>query len=264
MVKNYSSVFFLTLAFVAVIASAYFVVSKNPLFIRNLKETSQQENINQVQSDTANQSEEQNKEVLGIKEAAPDPEDGKPDIPNSILHEVPFTSQAPHANWDEPYQNLCEEAAALMAAFWVKGEEFISKTHQDLELLKIKQWEEETFGDYIDTTAEETAQILTDYFNIPKVEVLSDPQISDLQAVLAQDGVVVVPTAGKLLENPHFRGDGPLYHMLVIIGYDNDPGTKFGKNYTYSTENIDKSIANWYNPTRTVNPSDRKVIAVYK
>lgn len=272
MIKNYTSIFFLSLAFAAVLVSTYFVISKNPLFVTKLKDSTQKISPVQDQITPQNSNQQQNDEqVLGVKEEVTNP-DGKPDLPDTVFHNVPFTSQAPHANWDEPYQNLCEEAAVLMAAFWVKNRVFTSKEHQDLELLKIRDWENETFGDYIDTTAEETAQILTDFFNISDVEVLSDPQMSDLEAVLSKNGVIVVPTAGKLLENPNFRGDGPLYHMLVISGYNrktqtfttNDPGTKFGENYTYSYENIDKSIANWYNPGRTVNPEDRKVIAVYR
>ena len=35
---------------------------------------------------------------------------------------VPFTSQAPSGQWDNPvYQDGCEEAAALMAVYWAEG-----------------------------------------------------------------------------------------------------------------------------------------------
>ena len=29
--------------------------------------------------------------------------------------DIPFTSQAPSLNWDQPYQDFCEEASILMA-----------------------------------------------------------------------------------------------------------------------------------------------------
>src|SRR3990167_747254 len=36
--------------------------------------------------------------------------------------DIPFTSQAPHLNWDQPYQDFCEEASILMAVQYVHGE----------------------------------------------------------------------------------------------------------------------------------------------
>ena len=37
------------------------------------------------------------------------------DLPEEINLPVPFTPQAPHANWELPYQEACEEAAVLMS-----------------------------------------------------------------------------------------------------------------------------------------------------
>ena len=36
-------------------------------------------------------------------------------LTKEINLDVPFTSQAPHLNWDQPYQDFCEEASVLMA-----------------------------------------------------------------------------------------------------------------------------------------------------
>ena len=39
----------------------------------------------------------------------------------SVYYDVPFTSQAPLAEWDDPLQqDGCEEASSLMAASWAK------------------------------------------------------------------------------------------------------------------------------------------------
>ena len=56
----------------------------------------------------------------------------------------------------------------------------------------------------------------------------------DITKELSEGRIVIVPTAGRLLKNPHFTASGPLYHMLVIKGFDdakhtfitNDPGTR--------------------------------------
>src|SRR3989338_6436262 len=36
--------------------------------------------------------------------------------------DIPFTSQAPHLNWEQPYQDFCEEASVLMAVQYVRGD----------------------------------------------------------------------------------------------------------------------------------------------
>src|SRR3989344_4989971 len=55
--------------------------------------------------------------------------------PNTLLAEVnlpvPFTSQAPHANWDMPYQEACEEASALMAIRYAFGNPIFSPNDAD-------------------------------------------------------------------------------------------------------------------------------------
>lgn len=43
-------------------------------------------------------------------------------LPAEVNLDVPFTSQAPYKNWHHPYQDFCEEASALMAVRYVKGE----------------------------------------------------------------------------------------------------------------------------------------------
>ncbi len=190
---------------------------------------------------------------------------------SSVLWDVPFVSQAPSAHWDEPYQNFCEEATVLMAAFWAQDKRFISQAYQEQELNAIKDWEMAEFGDYVDTDAKQTARILTDFFHIKNVAVKNNPTILDIKNILSKGGIVIVPTAGRMLKNPNFRGDGPLYHMLVIRGYNdktsefitNDPGTRKGEKYLYSYTILDKSIANWYSNNRTVRLDDRQIIAVY-
>jgi len=119
---------------------------------------------------------------------------------------------------------------------------FLSIAHQEQELNAIKNWEITEFGDYLDTDAEQTARILTDFFHIKNVAVKKNPTVLDIKNILSKGGIVIAPTAGKMLKNPNFSGDGPLYHMLVIRGYNdktsefitNDPGTRKGEKYPYS------------------------------
>ena len=60
-----------------------------------------------------------------------------------------------------------------------------------------------------------------------------------------------MPADGHKLNNPYFSNDGPDYHMLVIKGYSedhfitNDPGTSWGAEFVYTSENLFYSIAEW-------------------
>lgn len=167
--------------------------------------------------------------------------------------DVPFTSQAPFKIWDEDHEEFCEEAAALMAASYVKGDNSITDPAiADAKLYDIKAWEMATFGYFKDTTAAETARILKEYLGISKTEIVSNPSINDIKSLLNQGRVVLVPSAGRLLGNPNFSGQGPLYHMVVVKGYTktgqfitNDAGTRKGADYIYETSVIMNAMHDW-------------------
>jgi hypothetical protein len=69
---------------------------------------------------------------------------------------------------------------------------------------------------------------------------------------LARGNLVLLPAAGRELGNPYFRRPGPLYHMLVVRGYNtegqfitNDPGTKHGEQYLYSAKKLLAAVHDW-------------------
>src|SRR3989339_50688 len=80
------------------------------------------------------------------------------DLPPSINLSVPFTSQAPQANWDLPYQEACEEASVLMVDWYYKGVEEISIEEADRAILDLITFEEEQ-GLPIDLTGGELAEL---------------------------------------------------------------------------------------------------------
>ena len=165
---------------------------------------------------------------------------------------VPFTVQAPHANWDEIHQEFCEEASVLMAASYIKGWTIATPEIADQKMFEIKSFEEKRFGYYKDTTAEETAIILREFYGIEKVKVFYEPKADDIKKALAEKKVIIIPAAGRQLGNPYFRQPGPLYHMLVIKGYTkegnfitNDPGTRRGADFIYSPSVLMNAIHDW-------------------
>lgn len=174
-------------------------------------------------------------------------------FPVSMNLAVPFTSQAPHGNWDEPYQEACEEASVYMVHAYFSGmdEGQIPADTADENLLKIVEFEMELYGFYKDTTAEQTGMFAELMYG-HAYQVLNNPSVEDIQRKLVQGHPVIVPAAGRLLGNPYFTAPGPLYHMLVIRGYTqdgqfivNDPGTYRGEAYLYDFDTIMYAMHDW-------------------
>ncbi len=182
----------------------------------------------------------------------PTPTPSPVSVPAQINLDVPFTSQAPHMNWEDPYGEFCEEASALMAAYYLQDKTIPNPDFADRELLKIMDFEIDRFGYHLDTTAAETAITLKEYFGISAVQLLNNPTVTQIKEALAKGKVVIVPAAGRMLPNPNFTAPGPLYHMLVIKGYTadgkfitNDPGTRKGADFIYEFDDLMNAIHDW-------------------
>jgi hypothetical protein len=167
-----------------------------------------------------------------------------------IKNSVPFTPQAPFGEWSDPrQQNGCEEASALIAVSWARGETFSLQEAKN-EILAISDWEQEKYDGYQDTSARDTVKrIFNGYFKYQKVEVIEDVKILDMINELSQGNLIIVPADGRKLKNPFFNPPGPEEHMLVITGYNyqtkNDPGTRHGKDYEYSQEVLFDAIRDY-------------------
>lgn len=168
------------------------------------------------------------------------------------LLDVPFTSQAPHANWDDPYQEACEEASVIMAAAYYRGERgVIDPDDANRRILGLIETEESVYGYGQDITAQQTAELINGEFPDLRARVFAIRSAEDIISSLAHGVPVIVPADGKTLPNPNFRNGGPRYHMLVVIGYTethfitNDPGTRLGKEFLYVREDLLSSIHDW-------------------
>ena len=123
----------------------------------------------------------------------------------------------------------------------------------DREILEITSWQADN-GYPQDITAAQMAEIARTKFSL-RARVRSDVTIDTIKGELAAGNPVIVPAAGRDLGNPYFSGEGPWYHALVIIGYEegwtgewfivNDPGTKRGSHYAYRTQTLLDAIHDW-------------------
>ncbi len=170
-------------------------------------------------------------------------------VPSAYNLAVLFQSQAPHADWSLPYQEACEEASLIMADRFFSRES-LSADQMDDAIKELVAWEQNTFGYYEDTTAQEVAFIWQEYFKGSAV-LDDDVSVENIKRHISQNKLVVVPAAGRMLGNPYFSGEGPLYHMLVIRGYTdtrfitNDPGTKRGEEFVYTHGALINAIHDW-------------------
>jgi hypothetical protein len=172
-------------------------------------------------------------------------------LPTTKNLAIPFTTQAPGANWDADHEEFCEEAAMLMVARYYQGKNFSGTADQEAGLQAVKAWEVQNLGWYFDTTASENAQILREHYGLG-VRVIERPTITDIKTAIAAGHPVIIPSAGRELGNPNFTGEGPIYHNLVIRGYTadgkfitNDPGTRKGEQYVYEQSVIMNAIHDW-------------------
>lgn len=159
-------------------------------------------------------------------------------IPDELNLDVPFTSQAPEAIWDQTHEEACEEAAILMANRYFKGLAINGPEDAEEGISEIIAWEKENLGFFESTTAKETVRIIEEFLSL-KAEIIKDPSVSQIKEAINDNKLVFVPASGRDLGNPFYKSPGPLYHFLLIKGYTkdkfitNDAGTKRGANYPY-------------------------------
>lgn len=166
---------------------------------------------------------------------------------------VPFASQAPFGDWSMPYQEACEEASMIMVAKYFKNEN-LDANIMDQEILKLVKWEED--NDYpIDLTVSEVVEVLDKYFGLKSSlnKTVSEPEI---KKNLVAGNLIIVPLAGRDIGNPYYHQPGPLYHMLLIRGFDedefitNDPGTRRGEAYRYRYGDLLWAVHDWVGGVR--------------
>lgn len=197
------------------------------------------------------------------------------DIKDKIfIDNIPFTTQSPFANWENSMQqDGCEEASSIMAMKWVQNEN-LEKEDALNYILNISEYIEEKYGEYRDISVYDIKNwIFNDYFKYENVEVLENVTKETIINKLNNNNILLIPTNGRLLENPNFVSPGPKTHMVVILGYDieknifivNDPGTRLGENYEYNMDILYNAIYSY--PTgyhEDVDFVEKNIIVVWK
>lgn len=162
-------------------------------------------------------------------------------LPNRYLIKTAFFPQAPEKNWDQPWQDACEEAAILTVVNFYRNQN--PDTPQMVNSLNELFKAESDLGFSHDVNVEEMALVSLKKFGL-KSEIITTPSVETIKKYISQNIPVIVPANGKTLfkENSHFKAGGPWYHNIIILGYDDvkkqfivhDVGTQFGAYFHYS------------------------------
>lgn len=196
--------------------------------------------------------------------------DGEVDIDKpmtSAYLDVPFSSQAPTGTWVLPYAEACEETSIIMVKAFLAGETLDKETATNEIVALTSYVESEGMG--VDISAEQVAQVAEDFYRL-KATVYFDDEVTveNIKALLNVGHPVIIPASGHSLANPNYTDDGPPYHMIVIVGYNeeglitHDPGTQFGASYVYSFETIDKAIHDWAGSKSNVEEGRRAMVVL--
>jgi hypothetical protein len=194
---------------------------------------------------------------------------GSAALPLKVYSPVPFLCQAPYANWDQPWQDACEEAAIIMAIHYIRGGP-VDREAGNREILDLVDFQSRKYGGHFDLTAAQAARLIKDYYEFEKLEIKYDITIDDVKEELARGNLVIAPMAGRLLGNPYYTPPGPAYHYMLFKGYDdrtkefitNDCGTKRGRSYRYQYSAAYAAIHDWTGSKKTIAQGGKAIIVI--
>ena len=178
---------------------------------------------------------------------------------------VPFTSQAPYKEWVPPYDEACEEASLAMVEFFLDGRTFTpdaasSEIKYLVALEDRYQWS-------VDISTLQVARLASETYHRKYYRYTgADVSIDNMKKLLAAGYPIILPVAGRELQNSNFQGDGPPYHMIVLTGYNqgnfyaHDPGTQFGEHFEYPQDRLYSSIHEWTGDRSTILEGEKAML----
>lgn len=165
---------------------------------------------------------------------------------------VPFSTQAPLGEWNDPRQSEgCEEASVAMAWVWATGTP-LSPEQMRMYITGMSDFEQYFFGYYKNSSAEDTAKLMTEYFGYPYVAVIHNITLLDIKTALNSNELVIVPINPRIISTKYFNRY-TINHTVVVIGYDdsdntviiNDPLHYWGGNLKIAQDIFESSLADY-------------------
>lgn len=200
---------------------------------------------------------------------APTPSAEPVERPRSVRLEMDFASQAPLGDWNPPYDEACEEASLIIVRHYLEGTP-LDAGIMNRDILAMVD-HEESVGLPIDIDMHELASVAEAMFGYETEVIEGDGVTADrIEQELAKGNPVILPLAGQDIGNPYYSGDGPPYHVLVVVGYDannfvtHDVGTKRGAYYSYRKNVLMSAIHDWNGSVATIRSGPKRMLVVTK
>lgn len=187
------------------------------------------------------------------------------ELPTELELPLQFFAQAPHGDWSDPYQNACEEMSLLLAHGFLTGTKYNKETVDTAVVHLTNFVARQGYDESMPMAAVQA--VAKEYWGINS-HMLENPTERKLKASLAAGYPIIVPLAGQFLGNPHFMGDGPPYHVLVLSGYTEtefitqEVGTNFGQSYRYSIKTIMQNLHDYTGSDETITSGARRALVL--
>lgn len=185
---------------------------------------------------------------------------------DSVDLSVDFYPQSPFWKWGPIFEDTCEEASLLLALNYIRWD-YMNRIQFRDELLKIVDWQNKNFWYFKDTSVEQTAEILKRMYNFQNLEIINNPEISDIKQAISDGNIVIAPLYAIWL-NPNYGWSWPDYHFVVIKWYTknsfitHDVGTKKWENYVYNQNTLYNRIHDYH--STDIELGDKKIIILKK
>jgi hypothetical protein len=166
--------------------------------------------------------------------------------PDKYILDVPYINEAPDGNFSGNWKNGCEEASIAMVEKYYAGQKLVGIDEAKSFMQNLFDIEDRLYGTNASTDAVQTAKIINNYTSFSAI-IKNNPTIEDIRRQIRIQRPVISLHYGFDLQNIDipFSRVGSYYHMLVIVGYDNeaqefitndDGDQKNGKNHRYGYE----------------------------
>jgi hypothetical protein len=176
-------------------------------------------------------------------------------LPERILLQVPFTTQAPLGNWAQ-HQESCEEATlSMLAAYWQRDPSVvIDPNAADATIASLVSWQVQHWGSEDDLTDARLGELAKQYYGYGYRIVPNTPEVVREQLAAGRPLIAGVRTHGLGNSNypgysNHFEQQGwSVSHFVLVIGYDadgvwlNDAGITKGRGYHISWAQLTHAI----------------------
>src|SRR5919109_2773791 len=172
-------------------------------------------------------------------------------LPDHVLLQVPFTTQAPLNNWAQ-HQESCEAAnLTQLYLYWNNDGSVVIDPHKaDAMIRTIDAWKPAA-----DLNDKQVGELAQQHWGYTYRIVPNDPKVIAQQLAAGRPLLAEVRTHG--LGNTHYPGYYSHYeqtgwsvpHFVTIIGYDstgvwlNDPGISWGRGYHITYAQLTHAIA---------------------